>query len=110
MKISYLIYGMLVAGWVITDAPIHNRSRWWALGIFILPFLAPYYFIKTRTSNNYWKLIGIWIVGFMVFQITESIISKSPIQQPNGTPSIAANKPNLEEIRDAPLKKQGTLP
>ena len=71
MKISYFLYSLLVSVWIFTDAPFYNRSRWWALGTFILPLLTPYYFVKTRPSNKYWKFIGLWLLGFVVFYATE---------------------------------------
>jgi len=67
MRLSYILYSLLLSAWIFIDAPIHNRSRWWALGIFILPILTPYYFVKTRPSNKYWKSIGLWALGFAVF-------------------------------------------
>lgn len=73
MKISYFLYSLLVSAWIFTDAPLYNRSRWWALGTFILPVLIPYYFVKTRPVNKYWKYIGLWVLGFVVFSAVESV-------------------------------------
>jgi hypothetical protein len=71
MKVSYFLYSLLVSVWIFTDAPLYNRSRWWALFTFILPFLTPYYFIKTRPANKYWKYIGLWLLGFLIFHAVE---------------------------------------
>jgi hypothetical protein len=76
MKISYFLYSLLVSAWIFTDAPLYNRSRWWALGTFILPLLIPYYFVKTRPANKYWKYIGLWILGFVVFSTVEAVFLK----------------------------------
>lgn len=73
MKISYIFYSLLVSIWIFTDAPIRRASRWgWSIGAFILPLLVPYYFIKTRPLKRYWKYIGIWLLGFIVFYGAES--------------------------------------
>ena len=96
MKLSYLIYGFLVSGWVFTDAQVHNRSRWWALAILILPILTPYYLIKTRPSNKYWKLIVIWIVGFAAFHAAETTLLKNIIKQGDSIHSLSVDKTNVE--------------
>ena len=67
MILYYGIYSLLVALWVLKDASLRNLSRWWALGIFVLPFLFPYYILRTRPSNLYWKQIGLWLFGFFIF-------------------------------------------
>lgn len=74
MKISYFLYSLLVAAWIFTDAPIYNRSRWWAFGTFILPFLFLYYVVKTRPANKYWKYIGLWVLGFTFFFTVEDVV------------------------------------
>jgi hypothetical protein len=75
MKTSYLLYSLLVSIWVFSDAKINDKSRWWAFGVFILPFITPYYFIKTRPLGKYWKYIGIWLFGFFVFHVTGSVFN-----------------------------------
>jgi hypothetical protein len=57
----------MVALWVLKDAPQRNLSRLWALGMFILPILFPYYIVRIRPSKTYWKYIGLWLFGFFVF-------------------------------------------
>jgi len=71
MKVSYVLYSLLVSMWVFKDAPLHGRSRWWALFVFFLPILSPYYFVKTRPANKYWKYIGLWLLGFLIFHAIE---------------------------------------
>jgi hypothetical protein len=72
VKVSYFLYSLFVSIWIFTGAPIHKASRWWSIGAFILPLLVPYYFIKTR-PQKYWKCIGIWLLGFIVFNAAESV-------------------------------------
>jgi hypothetical protein len=67
MNIFYFLYALLVGLWVLFDAPLHDKSRWWALGVFVLPLITPYYFVKTRPMGKYWKYIGLWILGFFIF-------------------------------------------
>ncbi len=76
MIIYYGIYSLLVALWVLKDAPFRNISKWWALGIFVLPILFPYYIVRTRPSNLYWKHIGLWLVGFFIFHTIGIAINK----------------------------------
>jgi hypothetical protein len=98
LKISYLIYGLLIAGWVFTDAPIRNRSRWWAIAVLVLPLLTPYYFVKTRPSNKYWKLIGIWVAGFLVFYTAATVLEldKNYFNQHSGRSLLTAENENLK--------------
>ncbi len=67
MTTYYVLYILLFSIWIFIDAPLQNVSRWWALGTLILPFLVPYYFIKTRPLKKYWKYIGLWVLGFFIF-------------------------------------------
>jgi hypothetical protein len=76
MFIYYGIYSLLVALWVLKDASFRNMSRWWALGIFLLPILFPYYIVKTRQSNLYWKHISLWLLGFFIFHTIGIAINK----------------------------------
>lgn len=66
MTIYYSLYSIFVSIWILKDAPLRGVSRWWALGALILPLLVPYYFIKTRPLNRYWKLIALWLLGFLL--------------------------------------------
>jgi hypothetical protein len=66
MTTYYGLYCILVSIWIFKDAPLQNASRWWSLGSLFFPFLVPYYFIKTRPLNKYWRLIGLWLFGFFV--------------------------------------------
>lgn len=94
MKISYFLYSLLVSAWIFTDAPIYNRSRWWALGTFILHLLIPYYFVKTRPSNKYWKYIGLWVLGFVVFSTVESVLLQK--EQLKSTSEISSVSSDLK--------------
>ena len=76
MTIYYALYSIFVSIWILKDAPLQNVSRWWALGTIILPLLVPYYFIKTRPLNRYWKLIGLWILGFFVIHAIGTVMLK----------------------------------
>ncbi len=67
MGLFYSVYVLIVAAWVFYDAPTFERSRWWALGVFAVPFITPIYFVKTRPAGKYWKLVGLWLAGFFVF-------------------------------------------
>ncbi|MGB4207163.1 MAG: hypothetical protein WBJ43_04155, partial [Smithellaceae bacterium] len=67
---------IFVSIWILKDAPLQNVSRWWALGALILPFLVPYYLIKTRPLNKYWKLIGLWLLGFFVIHAIGTVMIK----------------------------------
>lgn len=73
MTTYYGIYSLLVALWVLWDAPQHKLRRWWALG---MPFLFPYYVIKTRPSKTYWKHIGLWLLGFFVLHALGTTVLK----------------------------------
>ncbi len=63
----YILYGALGSFWVFFDAPRNKASRWWSVGILILPLITPAYFFKTRPKGQDWKLIGIWLLGFFIF-------------------------------------------
>ena len=76
MTIYYVLYSIFVSIWILKDAPLQNVSRWWALGALILPFLVPYYLIKTRPLNKYWKLIGLWLLGFFVIHAIGTVMIK----------------------------------
>lgn len=73
MKPEYFLYALLIAIWVFVDARKNNLSRWWALGVLILPIATPWYFIKARPSGKYWKNIGMWLLGFFVFHMAGPI-------------------------------------
>jgi hypothetical protein len=95
MKISYLLYSLLVSAWIFTDAPLYNRSRWWSLGTFILPFLFPYYVIKTRPANKYWKYIGLWMLGIGIFSTAGVVFMRNPKLKP--TSKVSSISSNLKE-------------
>jgi len=76
MTIYYVLYSIFVSIWILKDAPLQNVSRWWALGALILPFPVPYYLIKTRPLNKYWKLIGLWLLGFFVIHAIGTVMIK----------------------------------
>ena len=76
MTIYYALFSIFVSFWILKDAPLQNVSRWWALGTLISPFLVPYYFIKTRPLNRYWKLIGLWLLGFFVIYAIGTVMAK----------------------------------
>lgn len=103
MKISYFLYSLLVSAWIFMDAPLYNRSRWWALGTFILPLLIPYYFVKTRPANKYWKYIGLWILGFVVFSTAEAVFLKD--DELKSTSKVSSISSNLKgQIQDLSYK------
>ena len=76
MTIYYVLYSVFVSIWILKDAPLQNVSRWWALGALILPFIVPYYFVKTRPLNRYWKFIGLWLLGFFVIHAIGTVMVK----------------------------------
>lgn len=62
----YSSYSLLIAIWVLYDAPQRKVSRWFVLGVFIFPpILVPLYFIKTRPTRACLKGIGLWIAGLV---------------------------------------------
>jgi len=75
VKVPVLLYDLLVSVWIYTDTPLYNRSRWWAFATFILPLLVPYYVVKTR-PYRYWKLIGLWLLGFFIAYIIGTAMVK----------------------------------
>lgn len=92
MQISYFLYSLLVSAWIFTDAPLHNHSRWWALGVFIIPIIIVYYFVKTRPAAEYWKCIGLWIIGFVVLFIAESVfLQREQVKPASVIPSVSSS-------------------
>ena len=76
MTIYYVLYSVFVSIWILMDAPLQNVSKWWALGALILPFIVPYYFVKTRPLNRYWKFIGLWLLGFFIVHAIGTVMVK----------------------------------
>lgn len=88
MTTYYALYTILVSIWILKDAPLQNVSRWWALGA-LIPFLVPYYFLKTRPLKRYWKYIGLWLLGFFVFHAIGTVMLKV---QTTNVPNKASNQ------------------
>ncbi len=95
MKISYFLYSLLTSIWIFSDSRNHNVSRWWAIGTFILPVLVPYYLVKTRPHKKYWKYIGIWVLGFTLFFVVESVFIRN---------ESAGKTPVIEELKSLCFK------
>jgi hypothetical protein len=64
-----MAYSIIVAMWVYNDAKSNQVPKWWALGVLVLPILTPWYFAKARHHRSYWKLMGWWCAGFVLFQV-----------------------------------------
>ncbi len=70
----YALYALLVALWTFVDAPQHGRSRWaWSLGTFAFPPLTPQYFARTLPAGKYWKYLGLWLFGFVLFYAVQGV-------------------------------------
>lgn len=64
MSIYVLLYAILISVWVFIDCREQKWSQWWALGVFIMPLMTPYYISKTR--EKYWGCIVLWFLGLFV--------------------------------------------